>query len=69
MRKLFILLASCAVFYLIAASNSNFSDPLLRQNKGISALLTSSEDNQCFDVLLDTWFVEFVNLQDQGYTI
>lgn len=69
MRKVFTLLASCGVFYLIAASNSNFTDPLLKQNIGISALLTSSEDNQCFDLLLDTWFIEFVKLQDQGYSI
>ena len=69
MRKLFILLSSLGTFYLIAASTSIPISSSLGEKDNISAVISSSKNNQCVDELHDTWFVDFMKYQEKGYSI
>ena len=67
LRKIFVVPFAVGVVYAITAANSI---PTIENSSAIdndiNAIISTAEVNECYDQMMNAWFVEFNDLQDKG---
>ena len=73
-RKIFVLLCGLGVIYSITAASDQSNENSRLQNKKnvsseLNSIITSEQQNECFDLMMAEWFNSFNQFQQNGNSI